>query len=136
GKFLLFKSRRDNGIEISAKWDLGPSLGLLKPVYLRIDLLNSTSDQRYNPQIHNSGNINSRSPWLKGFGESKFTHGLHGKLGFDFNFSTVRESISGGEFGVSCDYFLDKNLEILYNNPSTNYFICLYLQFNFGQKLY
>lgn len=137
GKLVIFKTRRDNGIEISAKWDLGPSFGLLKPVYLRIDKLNSTTiDERYDPTLHNAGNINSRSSWLKGLGDAKFIPGIHGRLGFDFNFSTVRDAISGGEFGIMCDYFFSDHLEILYNNPQSNYFARLYLQFNFGRRLY
>lgn len=136
GKLVLFKSRRDNGIEISAKWDAGVSLGLLKPVYLRIDKLNSTIDERYDPTFHNSANISSRSSWAKGLGESQFVPGVHGRLGFDFNFSAVRDAISGGEFGVMVDYFFNDNIEILYNNPAKNYFTCLYLQFNFGRRLY
>ena len=137
GKLVLFKARRDNGIEISAKWDVGPSLGLLKPVYLRIDKLNTTTiDERYDPSLHNAGNINSRSSWIKGLGEAKFVPGVHARLGLDFNFSAIRDAISGGEFGITFDYFLNDGVEILYNNPKSNYFTCLYLQFNFGRRLY
>ena len=59
GKFVLFKAKRENGIEISAKWSLGPSVGLIKPVYLKINKIsaNTIIDERYNPQVHNAGNI-------------------------------------------------------------------------------
>ncbi|MBI3133166.1 MAG: hypothetical protein HYZ14_00680 [Bacteroidetes bacterium] len=136
GKLVLFQSKRENGIEIAAKWEVGPSLGLLKPVYLKIDKLNITVDERYDPTLHNSGNINSRSSWFKGLGEARFMPGAFVKAGVDFNFSPVREVISGGEFGVIFDYFFTDSVQILYNNPDMNYFTGLYLQFNFGRRLY
>lgn len=137
GKLRLFQAKRENGIEISFKWDAGFSLGLLKPVYLRIDKLNApTLDERYNPEIHNTGNISSRSSWFKGLGQAKFIPGAFLKMGFDFNFSPVKEAISGGEIGIMVDYFFTDEVEILYLAKNYNYYTALYLQFNFGRKLY
>ncbi|MFT4602633.1 MAG: hypothetical protein ACI857_002820 [Arenicella sp.] len=137
GKLILFKAKRENGIEISAKWSVGPSLGLVKPVYLKIDQINSNSiDAKYNPEIHNSGNISSRSSWFKGLGEATIRPGIFGKFGFDFNFSALKNGISGGEFGVMMDYFPLREIEIMHNNDNSNFYTALYLQFNIGQKLY
>ena len=137
GKLILFRAKRENGIEISAKWSVGPSLGLVKPVYLKIDnLASNLIDSRYNPEIHNIGNINSRSSWFKGLGEASLRPGLFLKTGFDFNFSAMKNGISGGEFGLMIDYFPVKEIEIMYNNVNSNFFTALYLQFNIGQKLY
>jgi hypothetical protein len=137
GKFILFKAKRENGIEITAKWSAGPSLGLVKPVYLKIDKINAQAvDERYNPLIHNSGNISSRSSWFKGLGEAQMRLGAFGKFGFDFNFSALKNGISGGELGVMVDYFPGGEIEIMHNNDNSNFFTSLYLQFNLGQKLY
>lgn len=137
GKLILFPAKRENGIEITAKWAAGPSLGLLKPVYLRIDKSNnSTTDERYDPSIHNLENITSRSSWTTGLGEAQFKVGIFAKAGFDFNFSTTKNKISGGEIGVMTDYFIGEPLVLLYDNAGNNLFASLYLQFNLGQKLY
>lgn len=137
GKLLLFQAKRENGIEISAKWSLGPSIGLVKPVYLKIEKFNAPAkDEKYDPSIHHTGNIASRSPWYKGLGESELRLGIYSKLGFDFNFSTDRGSIRGGEVGAMVDYFVGREIEILYDNDNRNIFASLYLQFNLGQKLY
>ena len=137
GKLILFKAKRENGIEITAKWSAGPSLGLVKPVYLKIDKINALAvDERYDPTIHNSGNISSRSSWFKGLGEAQMRLGAFGKFGFDFNFSALKNGISGGEFGVMVDYFPGKDIEIMYSIDNSNLFTSLYLQFNLGQKLY
>lgn len=137
GKLIMFKAKRENGIEISAKWSTGPSFGLLKPVYLKIEKIGAQAvDERYDPTVHNSGNISARSSWFKGLGESKMRMGIFGKFGFDFNFGALKNGISGGEFGVMLDYFPGREVEIMHNNPNSNFFSSLYLQFNIGQKLY
>ena len=138
GKLIMFKAKRDNGIEISAKWSVGPSFGLVKPVYLKIDNVGTqtTTDERYNPEIHNYGNIYSKSSWFRGLGESQMRVGVFGKFGFDFNFSALKNGVSGGEFGVMLDYYPVKEIEIMHNNTNHSFFSSLYLQFNLGQKLY
>lgn len=137
GKLAIFKAKRENGIEVSFKWAAGPSLALLKPVFLRIDKLSTApQDERYDPSIHNVENITSRSSWTEGLGLATFELGAFAKMGFDFNFSTSKNKISGGEIGVMVDYFIGEPVIILYNNPGDNLFTSLYLQFNLGQKLY
>ncbi|NOQ72725.1 MAG: hypothetical protein GQ574_12015 [Crocinitomix sp.] len=136
GKLAIFKAKRENGIEISLKWSAGPSIGLLKPVYLRIERFGTAFDEKYNPSIHNIENITSRSSWGKGLGEATFEFGVFSRIGFDFNFSTTKNKISGGEVGVMVDYFIGKPVIIIHNNVGDNLFPSLYLQFNLGQKLY
>lgn len=137
GKIMMFKSARENGIEISAKWALGASLGLVKPVYLRIDKFNlPPQDERYNPDVHNANNITSRSSWFRGLDEAKGRAGIFGKFGIDFNFAGQRDGISGGEVGIMADYFPGREIELMYNNTNSNLHAALYLQFNLGQKLY
>lgn len=138
GKLRLFKAKRENGIEISGKWTVGPSFGLIKPVYLKIDKisLGQSVDERYDPTVHNPGNISARSSWFKGLGEANMRIGVFGKFGFDFNFAALKNGVSGGEFGVMMDYFPGRQVEIMHNNDNSNFFTALYLQFNLGQKLY
>lgn len=136
GKLLLFKAKRENGIEISAKWSVGPSFGLVKPVYLRINKISVDVDERYDPEVHNAGNITSRASWFKGLGEAGFRPGVFGKFGFDFNFAALKNSISGGEFGIWLDYFPGNEIEIMHLNQNSSIFGALYLQLNIGQKLY
>ncbi len=137
GKLSLFQAKRENGIEIAFKWSLGPSIGILKPVYLKILKFGiNPIDERYNPTVHNQENIASRSSWLIGLSEAKLRMGVFLKTGFDFNFSTANNKISGGEVGVMMDYFVNDPLILLYNNAGDKLFASIYLQFNIGQKLY
>jgi len=138
GNYKLYQSKRVNGIEIQYKWRIGPSLALIKPIYLEIDKTLNGSPQhfpeRYNPEIHYNGQIYASSSWAKGLGESKLSTGVFVKTGFDFNFSTLRTAISGGEIGIEVDYYPLSNFEIMYNQTGINVFTALYLQFNLGKK--
>ncbi|MDA7803755.1 hypothetical protein N8987_04195 [Crocinitomix sp.] len=137
GKLVLFQAKRENGIEITYKWAVGPSIGLVKPVYLKIlKFGNNTVDEQYDPSAHNTENIASRSPWTIGLSEATLNVGGFFKTGFDFNFSNEKNKISGGEIGLMVDYFPLKSLHLLNNNPERNLFTSIYLQFNLGQKLY
>lgn len=138
GNYQLYKSSRENGIEIQYKWKIGPSFGLVKPVYLEIDKAsNGFFDQyseRYDPAIHFPGSINSRSSWFKGLGGANIQMGAFLKTGFDFNFSAFRTGISGGEVGIMVDYFPFKKIEIMYQEQDLSLFMAFYLQFNLGNK--
>ena len=138
GNLKLFKSSRENGIEMQYKWRIGPSFGLIKPVYLEIDKASNgifvQNSERYDPTIHFPGTIYSRSSWLKGLGQSNIQLGAFLKTGFDFNFSTLKTGISGGEVGVMVDYYPFRKIEILYQEQDLSLFMALYLQFNLGKK--
>ena len=138
GNLRLFKSSRENGIEIQYKWRIGPSFGLVKPVYLEIDKpQNGTfvhTPERYDPDIHYAGTIYSRSSWFKGLGESGLELGVFLKTGLDFNFSALKTGISGGELGVMVDYYPLNKIEIMHEQLDLSLFASLYLQFNLGKK--
>ena len=138
GNYKLYKAKRESGVEIHFKWKLGPSFGLLKPVYLEIDKGFNGSlihvPERYNPDIHFTGGIYSSSSWFKGLSESGIKTGVFAKTGFDFNFSTFRTGISGGELGIMADYYPFNEIEILHKQTEQKVFVSLYLQFNLGKK--
>lgn len=139
GKLRLFKSVRQNGVEISYKWGIGLSLGIVKPVYVEINTIESGNlihqPIRYDPSQYFYGQIYSRSPWSKGLGESKIATGVFLKQGLSFNFSTFKTGLSGGEIGFILDYYPINKIELMYLQKINNLFASLYLQFNLGKKL-
>lgn len=137
GNFKLFEARRENGIEISFKWKLGPSIGLLKPVYLDIRSLTTATKgriERYDPEIHGYSVIESKASWFTGLGQSKVELGIHSKYGINFNFARQKSSISGGEIGFLVDYFPFKPVDIMYEAVNYKLFTGFYLQFELGNR--
>ncbi|HHB51617.1 MAG TPA: hypothetical protein ENK75_01020 [Saprospiraceae bacterium] len=138
GKLTLFKSIRQNGVEISYKWGIGMSIGIIKPVYVEINSIESGNlihqPIRYDPSQHFYGQIYSRSPWSKGLGESKLAPGVFTKQGLSFTFSTFNTGLSGGEIGFILYYYPINKNELMYLQKTNNLFASLYLQFNLGKK--
>ena len=136
--YKLFKSKRENGVGIRFKCKIGPSFGLVKPVNLEIDkTVNGQfrqASERYDATIHFPGTISSRSSWFKGLGDASFKLGAFARSGFDFNFSSDKSAINGGEVGFMIDYYPLNNVEILYKEEGLDLFMSLYLQFNLGKK--
>jgi hypothetical protein len=138
GKKKLFKAERENGVEITYNWAVGPSFGILKPVYLEINKIENGTlahyPERYDPEKHFAGQIYSRSSWGKGLGESRVLVGAFLKNGIEFNFSNYRTGISGGELGFMVDYYPLNKIELVYQQGNNNLFASLYLQLNIGKK--
>ena len=138
GILKLFESIRENGIQIQLKWKVGPSFGLLKPVYLEVSKQSGfqtfTISERYDPEVHGFSVIEGKSNWFKGIGESNFELGIHQKTGLNFNFSKEKDGISGGEIGFLVDYFPGREIPIMYGSTNYKLFTSFYIQFELGNR--
>jgi hypothetical protein len=139
GKILLFEKIRDKGVEIDFVWAAGLSLGLLKPVYLKVrklDLNTSTfynAEERYDPSIHHPENIYGRAPWYKGLGKASFLPGLFLKTGVYFDISTRRQLLWGIELGSQIDIYFQK-VPLMYQVKNQYVFPSLYANITIGKR--
>lgn len=140
GKVLLFEKAREKGVEIDFVWGLGLSVGMLKPVYLKIiktDPItgeNYINEERYNPLIHQKNDILGRSSWLKGVNKAKLRMGLYAKAGFYFDISTRKQFLWGIEIGAQLDAFFHK-IPMMYQSSFKSYYPSLYLNIMLGRKI-
>jgi hypothetical protein len=140
---------RKSGVQLSYFWMLGPDIGFLKPVYLRI-YYNSTmpgrddiiQDERYDPIKHGPHNIAGRSSSLMGLYESQIKLGLFFKGGLRLEYSNQDNAMKGMEMGLSVDVFPSR-IEIMAEeikdkngNQVKNHFLFVapYVKFFFGSK--
>lgn len=138
GRVSLFPKKRENGAEISWVWGAGFTLGMCKPVYLKVrkltpDGLYVDVEEKYNPDEHNVNNIYGGASWFKGLSELKAYPGLHLKTGFYFDFTTKKGLMVGGELGVAVDGFLQK-IPIMATETNQSIFTLLYLNVFLGKK--
>ncbi|MBK7101950.1 MAG: hypothetical protein IPH63_09220 [Flavobacteriales bacterium] len=83
-KLQITDKIRRSGVEVNFIWGVGPSLGLLKPVYLqigkpdRIPYANIVTE-RYDPAVHDVQNIYGRATWFNGLDEMKLYPGGFGR---------------------------------------------------------
>ena len=114
---------------------LGVSLGMLKPYYLNVNgdpngikYTPSTSDQfLFQPYIIGSAGFS------KGLGEMKYIPGGHIKSAIHFDFSTNRKNVLAVETGVNAEFY-SQQIQLMANQPGTNYFVDIYLAFQLGKR--
>ena len=80
---------RRSGVEVNYVWSIGPSIGLLKPVYLQIGKVlpnssyyESITIERYDHEKHDVHNIYGRATWFRGINEIVPHFGAFGRFGF------------------------------------------------------
>ncbi|MBL7951326.1 MAG: hypothetical protein JNM62_06360 [Flavobacteriales bacterium] len=140
-KWQITDKIRRSGVEVNFIWGLGPSLGLLKPVYLQIGKpdripYESIVVERYDPAIHDVQNIYGRATWFNGMGEMNLYTGAFAKVAFSFEYSGQVTGLKGIEVGATMDAY-QKTLPIMAELEGVNnkqFFFEFYLALQFGKK--
>ncbi len=137
---ILFNKLRDRGVELGYVWSIGPSIGLLKPIYLNVCKATGQggcipSEEKYDPEQHSLNEIYGRAPGSKGLNEIKIKPGLSGRFGFYFEFSPFEEGIKALEIGSTLDIFTE-DIQIMAGDNNNFWFQSFYISFIFGKKLF
>jgi len=136
---VLYDKLRKNGVELSYIWSVGPSIGIVKPVYLEIGQPSLPYEyvtvERYDVNKHYQENIYGRASAFNGIGEISFYPGLFGKFGLIFEYSPKKVGVKGLETGLAVDVY-GKRIPIMALEGSENrwYYVNFYLNILFGQK--
>ncbi len=140
-KWQITDKIRRSGVELNFIWSIGPSLGLLKPVYLQI----GTPDripyeniivEKYDPARHDVQNIYGRATYFRGINEMKIYPGAFGRVALDFEYSGNVTGVKGIEVGATIDAYprvlpIMAELEGVENKQ---FFFEFYLALQFGKK--
>ena len=136
-KHQKYDKLRPSGVEVGYAYGVGPTLAILKPIYLDIGYpdypYQYVETERYDPEIHNIEKILGRGPNLKGIDELKIVPGIHAKFGMVFEYSSYKDGIKGIEVGAMVDVF-PKKIPIMAFANNHSVFFNFYLQLLFGKK--
>lgn len=139
-KHRITEKIRKSGVEVNYVWNVGPSLGLLKPVYLQIGEpeypYETIVTERYDPAKHFANNIFGRASWFKGLGETKLYPGAFGRFAFNFEYAGDNTGIRALEAGVTLDAYAEKVpiMAELEGVENKQFFLEFYLALHFGSK--
>lgn len=138
----LFSVNDKGGIAIRYHYEIGGTLGLLKPIYYEVvdstkDLNNEhyiyISDKQFDyTSIHQVSDIYSRSSFFKGLNETKLIPGAFFKAGLSFVFSERYESINAIELGTIVDVY-SKPIQIMATEKKGYVFVSVYVGYRFGK---
>ncbi|MEM1358549.1 MAG: hypothetical protein AAGF89_10130 [Bacteroidota bacterium] len=142
-KYLSEKAQQ-RGVAVGYSYEIGPSLGILKPYYLEM-----TSGDGVPIDIRHTGEntaeflsqdrIFGASAWTVGIDEISLRPGIHAKAAAHFGFGAYDETAKALEAGMMADFFLgETNLLIesdltpgVTNSPL---FLSLYLKLHLGRR--
>lgn len=135
----LYRKAERKSIEIRLGTFVGASFGLSKPIYLEI--LQETSlpneyiikQERYNPNKHYIDNIYGRSPYFKGFNETKIHTGAYAKLALSFEYADYHNDVKAIETGITLDAF-PKAIPIMAFAPNQQVYLTFYISLVYGKK--
>lgn len=134
---LLSEKYRESGVQISYSAHVGPSFGLVKPVYLEIGLPKFPYEyievQRYNPNEHSIDDIYGRASFVHGFDKLKLAYGIHATAGINFEYSDASDGIKGLSVGVMVDAFT-KKIPIMAFSDNKQIFAGFYIALFYGRK--
>ncbi len=147
GRERILVDKTDQG-SISISWMnfFGPSIGILKPIYLQVQKEATTgamviTTERYDPEVHDYQQIYGQAPFFTGISKSKIRLGLYAKTGFAFDYNWKDEKITTLELGAVVDYYpswfgayKDEKVPIMYQAENYNIWLQFYVTVNFGQK--
>lgn len=137
---IWFQKKRPQGVEVGCNFNIGPSLGLVKPVYLEIiyplnDGTATLAEERFDPNKHTIDNIYGRARVTKGFNEMKLYPGVFGKFGLHFEYSPDEEGLKALEVGAMVDYY-PKRVPLMAIATNHNIYLNFYVSLIFGKKYF
>jgi len=140
-KIQLTDKIRRSGVEINWLWGIGPSIGLLKPVYLEIVEFDATSTgsfsiERYDPDSHDVQNIYGRAGWFNGLAEMRPYLGGFGRTALNFEYAGRITGIKAIETGIALDaYPVEVPIMAQFEGVANKrFFFQFYIAVQFGKR--
>ena len=133
----MFRKVDRGGISIRRYFTVGPTIGLLKPIYYEVFKAGGgindyyISEEKFDPSIH-QGYIYGRASFFKGIDETRITPGVYGRFGISFEYSKSDITIHAIETGVSLDLF-PREMEIMATEKNNFFFFTLFVSYRFGK---
>lgn len=138
GKQIEIFGKRDPGsVALRYFYSIGPSVAILKPIYYEIlypvnDSTYGIRKEKFNPDIHTSGDIRGKSSFFDGIDEIKLVPGAYLKAGINFEFSQTETLIHALEAGVMIQAYLN-SLEIMAVDDNQQFYFTLFVSYRFGK---
>jgi len=148
-KRYISEKAAEKGVAVGVTYRLGPSLGLIKPYYLDININNDAPNSndrtrpiRYSPETAqeflDEGRINNNSGFAKGWGEVRPAVGGHAMGALHISWGAFEEYVRAIEAGVMVDFYFQNVPIMVETSPDSNlnqpFFVNVFLNFQFGKR--
>lgn len=133
----MFSKRDPGSIAIRYFYSFGPSVAILKPIYYKIlypvnDSVYGVREEKFNADIHTSGDISGKASFFKGFDEITLVPGAYLKAGVNFEFSQAETLVHALEAGIMIQAYLN-DLKIMAVENNQQFYFTLFVSYRFGK---
>ena len=99
------------------------------------EINNHIVDERYDPEIHNTNNIEGRSIPFVGLDEIEYNPGLFSRTALNFDYGGKSNFVRAIEVGLAADIYV-KPIEIMAYEDPHQFFITAFVGLEFGGRKY
>lgn len=138
-QLILGQKGNKNGVAVTAIYNGGLALGLLRPYYVEVEdpLTGENKVIKYSAQdsaLFLGPTILGSGGFGKGWSEMKIKPGAFVKTALRFDYGRFNEVVSGIEIGLSAEFYADK-IQIMANQPKDKQlFFQGYISLLFGRR--
>lgn len=147
-RYLSEKARR-KGVAVGYSYEVGPSIGILKPYYLvlryvsedfgRPNYRSERFSQANANRFLNNSSIFGADSFTRGLGEISVLPGIHGKFALHFDAGAFDELVKAVEVGVMFDlYFREVPIMVetpaIENSDNRSFFLNLFVTLQLGKR--
>ena len=136
-QYILGQKGNKNGVSVSGIYNVGVSLGLLRPYYVAVN--DSTGENvsiKYSSKdsaLFLGPSITGGGGFGKGWNEIKVKPGVFAKIAMRFDYGRFNEQVSGLEIGMSAEYYAS-SIPIMLFQKQRNLFLQAYIAILFGKR--
>jgi hypothetical protein len=134
----IFRKVDRGGISIRRYFSVGPTIGILKPIYYEVFKAGGggindyyITEEKFDAS-NAQDNIYGRASFFKGFNEISVMPGAFGRFGISFEYSSSDVTLHAIETAVSLDLF-PKRMDIMATEKNNFYFLTLTVSYRFGK---
>ncbi len=138
-QYVFGQKSNKNGVAVTGLWNVGVTLGLLRPYYLRVEDNVNGGDKLLKYSVADSAEFVDKSIVIsgggigKGWGEIKVQPGGFAKAGMRFDYGRYNEMVSALEIGMSVEAYASK-IPILLYQKEPQLFFQGYIAIVFGKR--
>ncbi len=137
-QYILGQKGNKNGVAVSAVYNGGIAIGLLRPYYIEVNDVQSQQVKaiKYSDgdsSLFMSQEILGGAGFGKGWNELKIKPGAFAKAALRFDYGRFNEAVSGIEVGVSAEFYGSK-IPIMVGQKEKQFFFQGYIAVLFGRR--
>jgi hypothetical protein len=137
-QYILGQKGNKNGVAVSAVYNAGLSIGLLRPYYVNVQDPSTGEDRTIKYSAEDSAlflgpTINGGGGFGKGWSEMKIKPGAFVKVAMRFDYGRFNETVSGLEIGMSLEAYGSK-VPIMLLQKDKSLFFQGYISILFGRR--